>query len=104
MKRVHVIYRHEADSWSAESPDAPGYTAVADTLRELRRLVREGLPFFLDEPVFVEEVGFAPKLAVGDLARLTVKSRSSSVIGNLNNACNDAAAGVSIAHGRKVVV
>lgn len=48
LTMVRVTYHHERDSWWAESPDVPGYTAVAATLEELRAAVREGLPFHLD--------------------------------------------------------
>jgi len=103
MKRVHVIYRHEAGSWSAESPDVPGYTAVAETLTELRGLVREGLPFFLDEPIFIDEAGFFAGATVGGVAAFSAVS-TSSVIGNLKSTQNDAAVGVALKHASKVAV
>lgn len=66
MTMVRVTYHHERDSWWAESPDVPGYTAVADTLEDLRSSVRDGLPFHLD----VEAVEIVETLP----AVLTVRS------------------------------
>lgn len=47
--RIEVTYKYdrEAGSWYVES-DLPGYFVVASTLDEVRRLVHEGLPFFLE--------------------------------------------------------
>jgi predicted RNase H-like HicB family nuclease len=47
MKYV-VIYERDAESWGAYAPDLPGYPATAQTLDELRDLVREGIPFHID--------------------------------------------------------
>jgi predicted RNase H-like HicB family nuclease len=47
MKRISVNYMWEPESWSADSPDAPGFVAVANTLDELRELVAEGLQVHL---------------------------------------------------------
>jgi predicted RNase H-like HicB family nuclease len=103
MKRVRVIYRHESGQWSAEAPDAPGYSAVADSLPELRRLVREGLRFFLDEPVVVEEASLSVgRVAVGGHA-FNLASVSAG-IGSLNSAQNDAAAKVAGRRGPHVAV
>lgn len=52
---VEVRYHRDADGWWADSPDAPGYTAAGETLAEVRRLAREGIPFFLEEDVLVAE-------------------------------------------------
>lgn len=61
MIRVVNLYIQRADTqWMATSPDVPGYTAVAESESETRRLAREGLPFFLDVPatdVMIVEVG-----------------------------------------------
>jgi predicted RNase H-like HicB family nuclease len=43
-----VTYHHEDETWWAESEDVPGFSAAAEHLSELRRLVREGLMFHLD--------------------------------------------------------
>jgi len=43
-----VIYEPGPDNWSAFVPDLPGYAATAETLDELRALVREGVPFHLE--------------------------------------------------------
>ena len=47
MKYV-VIYEHGSENWSAFAPDLAGYAATAETLDELRELVREGIPFHID--------------------------------------------------------
>lgn len=57
VRTVRVIYREEPDGWWAESPDVPGYTAADNSLEGLRELVPEGISSFLNEPVFVIEVG-----------------------------------------------
>jgi len=48
MTTVTVIYHYVDGSWWAEADGHPGYLAVANTLDELRELVREGLPFSLE--------------------------------------------------------
>jgi predicted RNase H-like HicB family nuclease len=48
VETVHVIYRRDEDTWVAESPQVPGWTAVADTLEEGRELAEEGVRFALD--------------------------------------------------------
>jgi predicted RNase H-like HicB family nuclease len=56
MKRVSLIYRVEGErGWSAFSPEVPGYRAFGDDYADARRLALEGLPFFLGEPVTVEQ-------------------------------------------------
>jgi predicted RNase H-like HicB family nuclease len=47
MKYV-VIYERGLKNWGAFAPDLPGYAATAPTLEELRRLVREGIPFHVE--------------------------------------------------------
>jgi predicted RNase H-like HicB family nuclease len=51
MKRVRVIYYQEPGTWSADSPDAPGYFAVGQTLDKVKELVREGLPLYFEDEV-----------------------------------------------------
>lgn len=55
LPTVVTVYFHEEDGggWSADSPDAPGYMAYADTLDECRVRAQEGLRFFLDRPVAI---------------------------------------------------
>ncbi len=103
MKRVHVTYRHESGHWSAESSEAPGYSAVAGSLPELRKLVREGLPFFLDEPISIEETGVTVGIVTvgGHVFGL---ASASAGIGNLNSAQNDATAKVAGRRGPHVAV
>lgn len=47
MQQVHVTYHLEDRTWWAESADVEGFTAVAETLPELRALTLEGLQFYL---------------------------------------------------------
>ncbi len=47
MKYV-VIYERGPENWGAFAPDLPGYGATAETLDELRALVREGIPFHVE--------------------------------------------------------
>ncbi|MGH7728003.1 MAG: type II toxin-antitoxin system HicB family antitoxin [Vulcanimicrobiaceae bacterium] len=42
------IYERGPKNWRAFAPDLPGYGATAETLDELRVLVREGIPFHLE--------------------------------------------------------
>lgn len=52
---VTVVYHFEDGSWWADSDDAPGYYAGADTLEQLRQRVREGLEFHFEDSVDVSE-------------------------------------------------
>jgi predicted RNase H-like HicB family nuclease len=46
---VDVTYHVEPDgTWWADSPDVPGFVAGGETLAEVRQLVFEGIPFYLD--------------------------------------------------------
>jgi len=45
-----VYHREEDDSWWADSPDLPGFTAVGATLAETRELSRSGVCYFTDDP------------------------------------------------------
>ncbi|CAL8978671.1 hypothetical protein CELL_02935 [Cellulomonas sp. T2.31MG-18] len=57
MAAVTVHYHEEDGSWWADSPDVAGFTAVGHTLTEVRQLVQEGIPFYLqDKAVDVREV------------------------------------------------
>jgi predicted RNase H-like HicB family nuclease len=49
VSAIQVIYRQEDGVWGAESPDVVAFGAAADTLDELRALVREGLAFYLED-------------------------------------------------------
>lgn len=53
MRRAIAIYHWEPEGCWAESPDAPGFSAAADTLSELREQVRSGLSFYFDDEVEV---------------------------------------------------
>jgi predicted RNase H-like HicB family nuclease len=48
MTTVTVVHHYVDGSWWAEAEGHPGYLAVASTLDELRELVEEGLPCFLE--------------------------------------------------------
>jgi predicted RNase H-like HicB family nuclease len=48
VKGIVVLYHRESDGWWAESPDAPGFTAVAPTMEELEKRVEEGLRFHFE--------------------------------------------------------
>lgn len=47
MITIRVTYHHEEGVWWAESADVDGFSATAESLRELRGLVKEGLEFHL---------------------------------------------------------
>jgi len=47
-RTVRVQYHHEPEGWWAESDDVPGFVAAGATVREVRELVREGIPFYLE--------------------------------------------------------
>jgi hypothetical protein len=50
-RTVNIEYRQEEDgSWSATSSDIPRYTAFAKTYPAVKRLVHQGVPFFLATP------------------------------------------------------
>ena len=57
MRKVRVEYHREDDGWWAESPDVEGWTAVGGSFEEVRDLSLEGLPFFEEEELDIEEVG-----------------------------------------------
>lgn len=45
---VRVLYRQDADTWVATSPEIPRWTVVADSYSEAHRLAEEGARFALD--------------------------------------------------------
>jgi predicted RNase H-like HicB family nuclease len=57
MRTVRVIYEYYPESWVAESPDVPGWMAFGDSLREVRELTKEGIPFFVEEDVSIVDLG-----------------------------------------------
>lgn len=72
MDTITVVYHHEGEGWWADSPDLPGYVAAADTLHQVRELVHEGVPFYLDcEQVVI--------LETGDVGQLVVDVRASTL-------------------------
>lgn len=48
-KPVRITYHSEAEAWWADSPDVEGFVASGADLAEVRQLVHEGLPFYLDD-------------------------------------------------------
>lgn len=54
--KVSVVFHHEDGRWWAEAPDVPDYVAGANTLDELRALVKEGLEFRLERRVDIMEI------------------------------------------------
>lgn len=53
MRRVTVIYHWEPEGWWAESPDAPGFSAAGDSLREVQAEAHEGLKFYFESDSLV---------------------------------------------------
>jgi predicted RNase H-like HicB family nuclease len=48
MKYAIVIEKVPDGNYSAYAPDLPGCVATADTLDEIKRLMREGIEFHLE--------------------------------------------------------
>jgi predicted RNase H-like HicB family nuclease len=48
MKYAIVIEKAEGSNYSAYAPDLPGCAATADTLDDVKRLMREGIEFHLE--------------------------------------------------------
>ena len=48
---LRIQYHEDAGSWWADSVDVPGFTAVAESLPELRPLARIGVGHFLGKQV-----------------------------------------------------
>lgn len=59
MGAVRVEYHHEPEGWWADSPDVKGFVATGQDVSEVRALVREGLPFYLEQ----EDVDYYEVLA-----------------------------------------
>ena len=57
MRTVVVVYHHEEGQWWAESPEPglEGFVAGGPTLDEARHQAQEGLEFYLEEQVKVDE-------------------------------------------------
>lgn len=56
MRKVRVIYHCEDGTWWAESPDVAGWTVAGDSFSEVQDLSHEGLPFFTEEELSIEDV------------------------------------------------
>ncbi len=48
MREYAVVYEKGPVSWGAYLPDLPGLAATADTLEEVKELIREGLELHLE--------------------------------------------------------
>jgi len=59
MKTIRVRYHFEPEGWWADSPDLDGFTAAGADLTEVRAMVKEGVPIFLDG----EDVELAEELS-----------------------------------------
>jgi predicted RNase H-like HicB family nuclease len=57
VKTVTVVYDHEEGSgWTAESPEAPGYLAYAESFEEVRAAAFEGLRLhFGSQPIAIQD-------------------------------------------------
>lgn len=82
--RVEVIYHAEVDdevnlAFWAESPELPGYTAVGESLEEVRGLVAEGIRLLLGDgqTTTVERMEPPSWVFVGDSAHRTFVGRKS---------------------------
>ncbi len=62
MDRIRVHYWQDEDTWVGTSPDIPRWTAVADTLAEVRQLAEDGVRFALERDD-VEVVHLVPTSA-----------------------------------------
>jgi predicted RNase H-like HicB family nuclease len=49
MTTIRVRYHHEPEGWWADSPELQGFVASGRDLAEVRELVKDGVPFYLDD-------------------------------------------------------
>jgi len=83
MRQVHLEYINDDGTWSAESPEVPGYSALGDSREEVAELAREGLPFFLGEPVIViDEDRFVAPAQASAWVSILVSLGSSPYVAN----------------------
>lgn len=79
MRSVRVVYHNETDTWWAESPDVPGFSAAAESLDDLRELVRTGLTFHLGDQIEIfEETARAGLVATVSYVGVSPATRSAS--------------------------
>ena len=73
MISVEVIYHHEDGTWWADSATVPGFVAAGATLHEVRALVKDGIPFYLE--VGSDEIDLYEQTApIGPVATVKVTS------------------------------
>jgi predicted RNase H-like HicB family nuclease len=71
MRTVRVQYHREPKGWWAESPDLEGFVASGSTVDEVRHLVHEDVPFYLQEDdVEIKEIGDRGSLVAGPAPQL----------------------------------
>jgi predicted RNase H-like HicB family nuclease len=82
MRLVRVVYDHEeGGGWTAESPDASGYIAYAETFEELRPLAHAGLRFhFAGEPIIIDDPTM-PLVNAGPADQITTEGQRPGVPG-----------------------
>ncbi|WP_433008642.1 type II toxin-antitoxin system HicB family antitoxin [Kribbella sp. CA-294648] len=69
MKTIRIQYHHELDGWWADSPDISGYVVVGDSLAEVRGLVKDGLPFYLEtEDIELLETSSSGAVVVAEIS------------------------------------
>lgn len=52
MRQVRIAYHPDNGIWWADSPDMPGFYAVADTLEDVRKEATDGISIALDREAF----------------------------------------------------
>ncbi len=57
MRQIRIHYHRDGGSWWADSADLPGWTAVGDSIEQVRAQARAGAEEFAGEPVFLIESG-----------------------------------------------
>lgn len=75
MRTAQLIYHDEPEGWWAASPDLPGYSAVGESFEDVRRLAREGAPWYAEEELDLHHLVPGPRSwwtspSVGQRARL----------------------------------
>lgn len=66
---MQIVYHVEDGVWWADSPDVAGFYAGDETLRDLRRRVREALAYFLERDEAALEPDLVERLEDGGLVR-----------------------------------
>lgn len=85
MRTAQLIYHDEPEGWWAASPDLPGYSASGESFEEVRRLAREGAPWYAEEELDLHHLVPGPRSwwtspSVGQRARLELVSPGSDPV------------------------